>query len=138
MELFIRIKNGQPFEHPILGGNFRQAFPDIDTDNLSSEFARFKRIEQPPPDIYEVYEGVTYEWIDGLVQDVHHIREMTAQEKTAKQNEVKAQWAEHGFASWVFNEDTCSFNPPTPYPNDGGFYMWDEETKYWVTPTQTA
>ena len=41
MELFIQIRNGQPFEHPIFGDNFRQAFPDVDVDNLPPEFARF-------------------------------------------------------------------------------------------------
>ena len=31
MELFIQIdENGQAKEHPIMGDNFRQAFPDID------------------------------------------------------------------------------------------------------------
>lgn len=132
MELFIRVKDGQPFEHPILGSNFRQAFPNEDTNNLPEWAARFKRIEQPSYGVYEVYEGATYEWIDGLVQDVHHIREMTVQEKTAKQDEVKADWAKHNFASWVFNEDTCSFNSPTPYPNDGKQYYWNEETTNWI------
>ena len=44
MELFIRVKDGQAFEHPILGDNFRQAFPNINVNNLPSEFARFERI----------------------------------------------------------------------------------------------
>ena len=44
MELFIRLVNGEPFEHPIMGDNFREAFPHIDTDNLPSEFARFLRV----------------------------------------------------------------------------------------------
>ena len=41
MELFIRIKDGEPFEHPIFGDNFRAAFPDIDSDNLPPDFVRF-------------------------------------------------------------------------------------------------
>ena len=46
MELYIQIRNGQPFEHPIFGDNFRQAFPGIDVDNLPPEFAVFQRVPQ--------------------------------------------------------------------------------------------
>jgi hypothetical protein len=41
MKLFIRIKNGQPFEHPIMEDNFKQAFPHIDIDNLPAEFMNY-------------------------------------------------------------------------------------------------
>ena len=44
MELFIQIRDGLPFGHPIYGDNFRQAFPDVDLENLPPEFARFERI----------------------------------------------------------------------------------------------
>ena len=36
------------------------------------------------------------------------------------------------FASWSLNEDTCLWNAPTPYPQDGKRYNWDEETTSWV------
>lgn len=132
MELYIRIKNGQPFEHPILGDNFRQAFPDVDTDNLPDNFARFTRVPEPDLGVYEVCEGCTYEWDGDTVTDVHHVRDMTVEEKTAKQDEVKAIWAENGYSSWIFNEETCSFDPPVPYPTDENPYIWNEETTTWV------
>ena len=132
MELFIQIQNGQPFEHPIVGDNFKQAFPNIDTENLPESFAQFVRVEAPVAGVYEVYEGVTYEWQNGLVTDVHHVRAMTSEEITAKQNTVKAQWAEIGFASWVFDEATCAFKAPIAMPQDGKFYHWDEATLSWV------
>ena len=132
MELFIRIKNGQPFEHPIFGNNFRQAFPDIDTDNLPVDFARFVRIEPPNINVYEVYEGVTYEWFDGIVKDVHHVRSMTLEEKNEKQEKVKSEWIATGFDSWIFDEETCAFKAPVQYPNDGKFYIWDENTVSWL------
>jgi hypothetical protein len=57
MELYIQIRNGQPFEHPILGDNFRQAFPKIDVSNLPPEFAKFERILQNvTPEVFEVAE----------------------------------------------------------------------------------
>lgn len=88
MELYIRIVNGQPFEHPIVGDNFRQAFPEIDVNNLPSEFARFERIEQPIIGLYQVYEGVVYKWFDGIVKDTHHVRAMTEEETIAKHVEI--------------------------------------------------
>lgn len=36
------------------------------------------------------------------------------------------------FASWVLNEDTCCWDPPQPYPDDGQPYMWDESSTSWV------
>ena len=84
MELFIRIVDGQPFEHPILGENFRRAFPDIDTNNLPPQFARFVRIPAPRINQLEVLEGPVYQWVDGVVQDVWTVREMNPTEREAK------------------------------------------------------
>jgi len=36
------------------------------------------------------------------------------------------------FASWVLNEDTCLWDAPTPYPEDGKAHVWDESTTSWV------
>jgi hypothetical protein len=36
------------------------------------------------------------------------------------------------YASWVLNEDTCLWESPVPYPNDGNRYVWDEITTSWV------
>jgi hypothetical protein len=35
------------------------------------------------------------------------------------------------FSSWVLNEDSCSWETPTPYPTDGPEYYWDEQTVSW-------
>jgi len=35
------------------------------------------------------------------------------------------------FESWLLNEDTCLWEAPVPYPEDGGVYNWDEETISW-------
>jgi hypothetical protein len=39
------------------------------------------------------------------------------------------------FASWVLNEETCRWEAPVPYPNDGTIYTWDEETQTWNKAT---
>lgn len=132
MDLFIRLKDGQPFEHPIFEDNFRHAFPEVNTENLPPDFARFVRVEQPSIGVYEVYEGVTYERSGNVFTDVHHIRKMTQVEIDIKQSEAKTMWAAHGFTSWTFNESTCSFIPPIVKPNDGKLYKWDENTTSWV------
>lgn len=36
------------------------------------------------------------------------------------------------YNSWVLNEDTCLWEAPTPMPNDGKIYNWDEESISWV------
>ena len=36
------------------------------------------------------------------------------------------------YASWTLNEDTCLWNPPTAYPDEGLRYVWNEETLSWV------
>jgi hypothetical protein len=36
------------------------------------------------------------------------------------------------FNSWVLNEDTCLWDPPTAMPDDGKMYRWDEDTTSWV------
>jgi len=36
------------------------------------------------------------------------------------------------FASWLLDEDTCLWNAPVPYPDDGNRYQWDEDSLSWV------
>lgn len=35
------------------------------------------------------------------------------------------------FASWTLNEDTCLWDAPTPYPDDGKIYVWNEDAQTW-------
>lgn len=35
------------------------------------------------------------------------------------------------FESWVLNETSCLWEAPTPYPNDGERYTWNESTTSW-------
>jgi hypothetical protein len=36
------------------------------------------------------------------------------------------------YASWLLDEDTCLWNAPVPYPDDGNRYQWDEDSLSWV------
>ena len=35
------------------------------------------------------------------------------------------------FDSWTLNEDTCLWESPIPYPEDGKPYTWNEENGVW-------
>lgn len=161
MKLFIRIKNGKPFEHPIFEDNFRQAFPNVDVNNLPPEYAKFERVEKPVPNVYEiVFEEPTYELVGGVYKDVWQKRDMTAEEKAAKQQAARdlfnAREQAENWSAWVFDEATCSMVPPIPrpepiegktvfwcgaengwkeaptYPTDGKLYKFDFFTWTWV------
>ena len=36
------------------------------------------------------------------------------------------------YVSWVLNEQTCLWESPVAYPDDGGRYTWDETAGAWV------
>lgn len=35
------------------------------------------------------------------------------------------------FNSWILNEDSCTWDPPTPHPDDSKVYRWDEDHLIW-------
>ena len=35
------------------------------------------------------------------------------------------------YPSWTLNEETCLWDSPVPYPEDGQIYNWNEETQTW-------
>ena len=35
------------------------------------------------------------------------------------------------YASWVLNDDTCLWEAPVAYPDDGELYIWNEDTTSW-------
>jgi hypothetical protein len=35
------------------------------------------------------------------------------------------------YPSWSLNEELCVWEAPTPYPLDGKYYMWHEDSKSW-------
>ena len=36
------------------------------------------------------------------------------------------------FPSWTLNEDTCLWDAPVPYPQDGQMYHWSEDGQTWI------
>ena len=136
INFYIQMRDGQPYQHPILEQNMREAFPDVDLDNLPDSFCYFVRVNRPDLGPYEKNQTCSYVPVEGSLKtytDEWSCENMTAEEITAKQNAVKAAWVQNGYPSWTFNEATCAFEPPTPMPTEteGQHYVWDEEALSW-------
>ena len=132
MNLYIRIVDGEIFEHPIVEENMIMAFPDVDLNNLPTEFCKFERYEAPIIGPYEKNQLVTYVRDGDVCRDVWSCETMTDEEKIEKQNIVKEAFAiSPNYASWTFNEEICAFEPPVPYPSDGKAYQWNEANQLW-------
>ena len=41
------------------------------------------------------------------------------------------------FTSWTLNEETCLWEAPVAYPDDGQKYLWNEETQQWDLDERT-
>lgn len=41
------------------------------------------------------------------------------------------------YPSWILDNDTCLWNPPIPFPNDGKPYIWNESTQTWDIVTES-
>jgi hypothetical protein len=35
------------------------------------------------------------------------------------------------YPTWTLNESTCQWDPPTPFPDDGKKYIWNETEQRW-------
>jgi hypothetical protein len=111
MELFIQIRDGQPYQCPIMGGNFRAAFPHIDVNNLPPEFARFVRTPMPMPDGPYRHVVENYVWDNGVVKDNWLFCDMTAEEKADKIAQTISRGKPEG-DQWVFDETLCMWVDP--------------------------
>jgi hypothetical protein len=124
IELYIMIRDGQPFQHPILKENLLQAFPSIDLNNLPEEFAVFKRGVSQTLDPYDKAVGTEYVYEDGIVYEKFIIEPMTIEEKIEKQITVKLLWKlqnkdnQEMLDTWIFNEETCQYEPPPEQNNE--------------------
>ena len=47
-----------------------------------------------------------------------------------------AFYAPQPYPSWTLNDDTCLWEPPVAYPDDGKVYVWDEATQAWTLPPE--
>lgn len=80
-ELYIRIENGNPVDHPIAGWNLRMFYPNLKEDNIPTGYERFTRLPIPELGEYQILEGVTYEKSNYGWHDKYIIRDMNDEER---------------------------------------------------------
>lgn len=143
-ELYIRMMNGRPVDHPMLRSNIESAFPDVDFDNLPDWLARFERVPKPSIEsVYEIVNGPVYVVVGDTVKDQWIKRPMTEDEIAIKQARARQYFTNDTGnpgrrSTWVFDEAKCTFIPPIPYPTDGKGYDWSDITQNWeLIPTPT-
>ena len=127
MNLYIDTENSTIKNHPAFENNLIQAFGSV-----PAHWETFIRVERPILGVYELMtaEEPTYEKVDGVWTDVWHKRDMTAEEKTAKQQDVITAFNDRDQASnwsaWTLDEATCTMQPPIPRPEpvEGKIVFW--------------
>ena len=135
--LYIQIENGFPINHPAFENNLIQAFGVI-----PAHWQPFTRVQRPVPGIYQVLvsDESTYQQVDGVWQDTWQLRDMTPDEKVAKQQAAKDAWValpnRDNFTAWIFDEATCSYVAPVSSPQDGNEYVWSGARNTWVIATK--
>jgi len=93
MNLYIKLENGNPVNHPLYGENIMQAFSCIDLNNTTA-FAPFNRLPRPTQDemtvgTFQVLESKYILGVDGKTyEDSYYLRDMTQDEIDIKQNEI--------------------------------------------------
>ena len=117
MNLYIETENGVTKNHPAFEDNLIQAFGSV-----PAHWEPFTRVERPAIGVYEVMtaDEPTYEKVDGVWTDVWHKRDMTAEEKTAKQQQVitafNSREQAENWSAWTLDEATNTMVPPIPRP----------------------
>jgi hypothetical protein len=133
MNLYIETDgNGNTVNHPAFEDNLIQAFGAV-----PEHWEPFIRVERPVVGVYQMLdsEEPTYQKVNGVWTDVWSLRDMTDAEKTSRQQKVQYDWTTipdaSNFSAWTFDEETCSYQPPIPYPTDGKNYFWQGTTNTW-------
>lgn len=127
MNLYIETENGAAKNHPAFEDNLIQAFGLIPT-----HWEPFIRIEPPVPGIYQAMgsQEPVYVKVDGVWTDVWTARDLTAEEKTAKQQAVidafNIRDQASNWSTWALDEATCTMQPPIPRPEpvEGKIVFW--------------
>jgi hypothetical protein len=127
MNLYIETENGVIKNHPAFEDNLIQAFGAV-----PEHWEPFTRIERPIPGTYQTVASTepVYAKVDGVWTDVWTVREMTAEEKAAKQQLTRdafntREQAEN-WSAWTLDEATCTMQPPVPRPEpvEGKLVFW--------------
>lgn len=134
MNLYIEIENGVVKNHPAFEDNLIAAFGAI-----PDHWEPFVRVERPVLGAYELLESdvPVYEKVNGVWTDVWRKRDMTVEEKTAKQQTTRdafnSREQAENWSAWILDEATCEMVPPIPRPApvEGVLVMWCGAENNW-------
>ena len=73
--------------------------------------------------------GLSGEWVQTSYN--HRMRKQYAGIGYSYDADADVFVAPRPFPSWTLDENH-DWQPPVPYPDDGGDYVWDEPTREWV------
>jgi hypothetical protein len=127
MNLYIETENGVIKNHPAFEDNLIQAFGAV-----PEHWEPFTRVERPTLGMYQKMDSdePVYTKVDGVWTDVWTVREMTAEEKAAKQQAVitafNTREQAENWSAWTLDEATCTMQPPVPRPEpvEGKLVFW--------------
>jgi len=117
MNLYIETENGVIKNHPAFEDNLIQAFGAV-----PAHWEPFTRVERPTLGIYQKMDSdePVYTKVDGVWTDVWTVREMTTEEKAAKQQETVTAFNNRpqaeNWSTWTLDEATNTMQPPIPRP----------------------
>ena len=80
---------------------------------------------------YNTRGGIHYD-INGQVDSGHALRANYAGIGDTYDQANDVFYAPKPYPSWTISAPTWIWQPPTPHPNDGKNYGWDETTLSWV------
>jgi hypothetical protein len=134
MKLYIETENGVTKNHPAFEDNLIQAFGCI-----PENWELFNRIERPVLGTYQLLQSqeAVYAKVNNVWTDVWSVRDMTAEEKTAKQQSVRdafnSREQAENWSAWILDENTCQMIPPIPRPEpiEGVLVMWCGADNNW-------
>jgi len=137
MNLYIRIENSFPVNHPATEENLLDAFGEIPSD-----WEPFERVDDPTRTnnkLMLLHPMPLYIKVDGVWKDDWQYREKTPEEIEQMFKPYKDAWNAnpyvHNFSAWIFNENTGTYEPPFPRPADHGyqgkFYRWCGAENNW-------
>ena len=106
--------------------------------------------ENEPPGNWEEYYGAkrtSYNTRGGVYYDLNTNLPAEDQSKSFRKNyagigfrydeQRDAYIPPQPWPSWQLNESSCLWEAPVAYPEDGGFYQWNEQTLSWIPePTE--
>ena len=117
MNFYIETENGATKNHPAFEHNLLQAF-----GRVPDHWEPFIRVERPTPGVYQILENyeAIYVKVHGIWTDLWNVRDMTTEEKAAKQQATIADFNHReqaeNWSAWTLDEETCTMQPPIPRP----------------------